>query len=177
MNRAMNSACRAGLVLSGIAACLVVSVALGQDTTTAATLSTELTPVTDAMLANPAPEDWINYRRTLDSWGYSPLDQVTRENVDEIRMVWTRALVPGTAELTPLAYEGVLYVPNTEDTIQALSARDRGLVVGVQTRLAGMMSGATAALSPVSPATLPLRPIHPQHQCRPLRLRARCNDR
>ena len=122
MNRAMNSACRAGLVLSGIAACLVVSVALGQDTTTAATLSTELTPVTDAMLANPAPEDWINYRRTLDSWGYSPLDQVTRENVDEIRMVWTRALVPGTAELTPLAYEGVLYVPNTEDTIQALSA-------------------------------------------------------
>ncbi len=122
MNRAMNSACRARLVLSGIAACLVVSVALGQDTTTAATLSTELTPVTDAMLANPAPEDWINYRRTLDSWGYSPLDQVTRENVDEIRMVWTRALAPGTAELTPLAYEGVLYVPNTEDTIQALSA-------------------------------------------------------
>ena len=36
------------------------------------------TPVTDAMLANPDPADWLNWRRTLDAWGYSPLDQVTQ---------------------------------------------------------------------------------------------------
>ena len=49
--------------------------------------SAEFPPVTDAMLQSPAPEDWLMWRRTLDSWGYSPLDQVTRENVDELRMV------------------------------------------------------------------------------------------
>ena len=98
-----------------IAAGVMASATLGQP-------SIQLTAVTDAMLANPAPEDWINYRRTLDSWGYSPLDQITRENVDEISMVWSRALASGTAELTPLAYEGVLFVPNSEDVIQALSA-------------------------------------------------------
>jgi len=33
----------------------------------------KFTPVTDAMLTNPDPVDWINWRRTLDAWGYSPL--------------------------------------------------------------------------------------------------------
>ncbi len=29
-------------------------------------------PVTDEMLENPAPEDWLMWRRTAKSWGYSP---------------------------------------------------------------------------------------------------------
>ena len=62
------------------------------------------------------------WRRTLDGWGYSPLDQITRENVDQLRMVWTRGLLLGPQEGTPLAYDGVLYMPNPEDAIQALDA-------------------------------------------------------
>ena len=34
-------------------------------------------PVTDAMLADPDPADWLHWRRTLDGWGYSPLDPIT----------------------------------------------------------------------------------------------------
>ena len=34
------------------------------------------------------------WRRTLDGWGYSPLDQIDRNNVDELRMVWSRAMIP-----------------------------------------------------------------------------------
>ena len=34
--------------------------------------SAEFVPVTDTMLQAPAPEDWLMWRRTLDSWGYSP---------------------------------------------------------------------------------------------------------
>ncbi len=78
--------------------------------------------VTDAMLQDPAPGDWLMWRRTLDSWGYSPLDQVNRNNVDELRMVWTRDLATGTGEITPLAYNGVLYVPQASDVIQAIDA-------------------------------------------------------
>ena len=73
--------------------------------------SDDFVPVTDAMLQNPAPEDWLMWRRTLDSWGYSPLDQVDRDNVGELQMVWTRDLERGTGEITPLAYGGLLYVP------------------------------------------------------------------
>ena len=82
----------------------------------------DFTPVTDAMLQDPDPGDWLMWRRTLDGWGYSPLDQVSRENVGELRMVWSRALMPGTQEGTPLAYDGVLYMPNPRDIIQALDA-------------------------------------------------------
>ena len=79
-------------------------------------------PVTDAILQEPAADDWLMWRRTLDSWGYSPLDQVTRENVHDLRMVWSRALAPGRQEGTPLVYDGVLYMPQASDVIQAINA-------------------------------------------------------
>ena len=79
-------------------------------------------PVTDAMLQDPAPGDWLTWRRTLDGWGYSPLDQIDRDNVGELGMVWTRALRAGSQQGTPLAYGGVLYMPNPRDVIQAIDA-------------------------------------------------------
>ena len=82
----------------------------------------DFTPVTDAMLQNPAPGDWLMWRRTLDGWGYSPLDQIDRDNVDQLRMVWSRALTAGRQQGTPLVYEGVLYMPNPRDVIQAIDA-------------------------------------------------------
>ena len=32
--------------------------------------SAEFVPVTDAMLQDPAPGDWLMWRRTLDGWGF-----------------------------------------------------------------------------------------------------------
>jgi PQQ-dependent dehydrogenase (methanol/ethanol family) len=82
----------------------------------------DFVPVTDAMLQNPAASDWLMWRRTLDSWGYSPLDQIDRSNVGQLRMVWTRDLEIGTGEITPLAYNGILYIPQANDVIQAIDA-------------------------------------------------------
>ena len=79
-------------------------------------------PVTDAMLQDPSPDDWLMWRRTLNGWGYSPLDQIDRENVGELQMVWTRALAPGAQEGTPLAYDGTLYMPNPNEVVQAIDA-------------------------------------------------------
>ena len=79
-------------------------------------------PVTDAMLEEPAPDDWLMWRRTQNGWGYSPLDQVNRDNVGELQLVWTRALAEGAQEGTPLAYGGVLYMPNPRDHLQAIDA-------------------------------------------------------
>ena len=79
-------------------------------------------PVTDAVLQDPAPEDWLMWRRTLDGWGYSPLDQIDRDNVGTLRMVWSRALTAGRQQGTPLVYGGVMYMPNPRDVIQAYDA-------------------------------------------------------
>ena len=88
----------------------------------------DFVPVTDAMLQNPADSDWLMWRRTLDSWGYSPLDQIDRSNVDQLRMVWTRDLEIGTGEITPLAYNGILYIPQASDVIQAVDAESGDLI-------------------------------------------------
>ena len=61
-------------------------------------------------------------------WGYSPLDQIDRENVGTLRAVWTRALTDGSQEGTPLAYGGVLYMPNPGDVTQAIDAATGNLV-------------------------------------------------
>ena len=82
----------------------------------------DFVPVTDEMLQEPDPADWPMWRRTLDSWGYSPLDQVDRQNVGNLRMVWSRALGAGIQSGTPLVYGGVMYMPNPEDVIQAIDA-------------------------------------------------------
>ena len=84
--------------------------------------SSDFVPVTDAMLQDPAPEDWLMWRRTLDGWGYSPLDEIDRGNVGRLRMVWSRGLGPGLQQGTPLVYGGVMYMPNPRDVIQALDA-------------------------------------------------------
>ena len=79
-------------------------------------------PVTGAMLDDPAPGDWLSWRRTANGWGYSPLDQVNRDNVGSLRLVWTRPLRPGGQQGTPLAYDGTLYFPNPNDILQAIDA-------------------------------------------------------
>ena len=55
-------------------------------------------PVTQQMLENPSPDDWLMYSRTYDAQRYSPLKQITRQNVGQLRMVWTRGIGAGTTE-------------------------------------------------------------------------------
>src|SRR5688500_18621945 len=80
-------------------------------------------PVEDEMLWKPDPANWLSWRRTLDSHGFSPLDQVNRNNVSKLQMVWTRPMGTGNQESTPLVYNGVMYVPNSGDYIQAFDAK------------------------------------------------------
>ena len=82
-----------------------------------------LSPVTDAVLQDPAPGDWLNWRRTLDGWGYSPLDQVDRSNVGGLRMVWSWGLDPGISQTTPLVHDGVMFIANPGNMVQALNAQ------------------------------------------------------
>ena len=79
--------------------------------------------VTDAVLQNPPAADWLMWRRTLNSWGYSPLQEITPNNVRTLRMVWTRALGPGIQEGTPLVHDGVMYFPNPLDVVEAFDAK------------------------------------------------------
>ena len=102
--------------------CASVVVAMGLAAGAAGLLaqSDDFVPVTDAILQNPDDGDWLMWRRTLNGWGYSPLAQIDRSSVGRLRLAWSRAMERGTGESTPLAYNGMLYVPNTGDVIQAI---------------------------------------------------------
>ena len=107
----------AGLVAALGAVALPFAHSAAQETTPA------LSPVTDAMLANPPPGDWLMWRRTLNSWGYSPLDDIDTRNVAQLRLVWTRPLGDGGyQEGTPLVHDGIMFFPNPNDVTQALNA-------------------------------------------------------
>src|SRR5499427_10206688 len=94
----------------------------------AANPAASLTPVTDAMLRNPPPSDWLMWRRTFDGYGYSPLDQINKNNVKDLQVAWTWSMVPGATETTPIVHDGVLYIFNYANQIQALNAATGDLI-------------------------------------------------
>ena len=79
--------------------------------------------VTDAMLRDPSPNDWLMFRRTYDGWGYSPLDQIDRDNVGELRLAWVWSMEDGRNQPTPLVHDGVMFLANPNGVVQALDAR------------------------------------------------------
>ncbi|MFM1863247.1 MAG: hypothetical protein RLZ26_1769, partial [Pseudomonadota bacterium] len=89
----------------------------------------QVSPVTDEMLRNPPDGDWLMWRRTYDGWGYSPLDQINKDNVKDLQLSWAWAMTPGgRTQETPLAHDGVLYIQNSDHTIQALNGASGELI-------------------------------------------------
>ena len=86
-------------------------------------------PVTDEMLRNPDPGDWLMIRRNYQAQSYSPLAQITQANVKGLQLVWTRAMnESGANEPTPLFHSNTIFLANTSNYIQALDARTGDLI-------------------------------------------------
>jgi len=102
----------------------------------------DFVPVTDKMLQNPDPGDWLNWRRTPNGWAFSPLDQINKGNVAKLTQVWAHATGTGIQESTPLVYDGVMYVPNRGDYIQAFDARSGKLLWEYQRQFPEGVNGA-----------------------------------
>jgi alcohol dehydrogenase (cytochrome c) len=88
-------------------------------------------PVTDAMLRNPDPADWLMIRRDYKANYYSTLNQITTQNVKDLRLVWSWAMQEGGAtgnQPAPIVHNGVLYVNNTGNVLQALDAKTGELI-------------------------------------------------
>jgi len=85
-------------------------------------------PVTDAMMRAPKPEDWLMYRGNYQGWGYSPLDQINKTNVKNLQLAWSRIMEPGLNEITPIVYNGIMYLGNPSDVIQAIDATTGELI-------------------------------------------------
>ena len=86
------------------------------------------TPVTEAMLLKPDPADWLMIRHDYGANNFSPLNQITAANANDLRLVWTWAMNNGTNQAAPIVHNGVMFINNPGNIVQALDARTGELI-------------------------------------------------
>jgi alcohol dehydrogenase (cytochrome c) len=81
-------------------------------------------PVTDARLASPEKENWLQYRGNHQGWGYSPLEQITADNVKDLVPVWSLSTGQDEGhEAPPIVNDGVMYVSTPQNQVIAVEAK------------------------------------------------------
>ncbi len=125
-NRYCFSAILCNLVAAFLFCCITARPAEAQSAASAPPRN--YVPVTAEMLLNPDPADWLMYSRTYDSQRFSPLSEINRQNVGQLRMAWSRGMGAGIHENIPLVHGGVMYVANPMNVIQALDATNGDLL-------------------------------------------------
>jgi len=87
-----------------------------------------LSPVTDEMLNNPPESDWLLWQRSYDNHGFSALDQVNKENVEDLALAWRMPLQEGVNNPGPIIHDGVMFFFTYPDTVLAIDASNGSLL-------------------------------------------------
>jgi len=76
------------------------------------------------MINNPPAESWLQYRRTNDGQGFSPLKQINTSNVKNLVPIWSfsTGLTKGH-EVVPVYHDGVLVISASFNVFFGLDAR------------------------------------------------------
>jgi alcohol dehydrogenase (cytochrome c) len=86
-------------------------------------------PVTFDMLKNPPPGDWLMFRGNYHGHSYSPLDQITRDNVKNLQLQWVWAMNDsGANQTTPIVHNGVIYLASPSNFVQAIDGKTGDLI-------------------------------------------------
>ncbi len=86
------------------------------------------TNVSTRDLTDPPAGDWTYWRRTPQSQGFSPLDQINTDNVAQLGLAWVWGMESGRSQPAPLVRNGIIYIPNFGNVVQALDGRDGTLL-------------------------------------------------
>ena len=79
-------------------------------------------------LISPNPADWTYWRRTPNSQGFTPLDQINKVTVNDLSLAWVWGMESGRSQPAPLVKNGIVFVPNFGNVVQALDGRDGTLL-------------------------------------------------
>ena len=88
-------------------------------------------PVTGAMLEDPFGDGarWLHYGGSYRNFRHSPLDTLTPASVPKLQVAWAFSTgTNGQFEVSPIVYDGVLYVTSSYNRLFALDARTGALL-------------------------------------------------
>ena len=70
------------------------------------------------------PENWLTYSGTYDSHRYSTLDQISRANINRLKVAWMYQIrAHHKVETSPLVFDGVMYISEPPSDVTALDLR------------------------------------------------------
>src|ERR1700680_557035 len=85
--------------------------------------------VTPERLKNPEDGNWLMIRRTYDGWGYSPLNEITPDNVKRLQPVWIFSTGETKVhESAPIVNNGIMFVSTPNNQVIAIAAKSRDLL-------------------------------------------------
>src|ERR1700691_3043573 len=80
-------------------------------------------PVTAERLKSPEDGNWLMIRRTYDGAGFSPLTEITPDNVQRLRPVWVFSTGETKVhESPPIVNNGVMFVSTPNNQVIAIDA-------------------------------------------------------
>ena len=115
-------------MLAGASLLLLASAPVFAQTPAANNPASRITPVTDEMLRKPADGDWLMWRRTYDGYGYSPLDQINKDNVKNLKPAWSWSMNPAAPPDDADRPRRRAVPQEYDDKIQALNAATGDLI-------------------------------------------------
>ncbi len=110
-------------------ATLALLTLLGAAPAAAQQSSEDFESITAERLREPEPGDWLGYRRTHDVTAFSPLREITRRNVEDLRPVWAYTMRDNSRWVaTPIVANGLMYVSEGSGRVVAFDALTGELV-------------------------------------------------
>jgi alcohol dehydrogenase (cytochrome c) len=147
---------------SGILSTLGYTLLVGTSLATAA-------DVTPQRLLNPEPNNWLMNHRTYDGQRFSPLAQINKDSVGNLKLAYAVPLGGGAGnewlEATPLVEDGFIYIPDAWGVLYKIDGRsgDVGRIVWrmdpKQERPATNRGAALWGNLVISPASWPARVV------------------
>lgn len=70
------------------------------------------------------PNNWPQYHRSYNAWRFSPLDQINKDNVKNLKVAWIHqpGVITHGLQATPIVIDGVMYTIAADNNVFALDA-------------------------------------------------------
>ena len=133
--------------------------------------------VTDERLKNPEAENWLMTKGNYQGWSYSPLDQITAENVGDLQPVWAYSTGVGSGhEAPPIVNDGVMFISLPDSKLIALDAATGSASCPKTSAPCTTPAGASGSTATKSSSPLSMPPSSPSTR-RPARWSGRRRSR